>query len=167
MMARTDERRNIRPYVLLACFAWGIILGFGFYLYFPTQAEKNADEKIRLAIEEKNKPKKSAAPVATVTPDRKPEDPTKLVLPINKIATKEIFGPDKKNIESIRDIPEISLIGMDTSIGLNGRNTPRALKPAPLDTDPPKVDFKRATPTRRRPTKPLTIDDIAPPELDD
>lgn len=167
-----SERRNIRPYILGLCFFWGVLLGFLVYINTPSFAQNQEEVLRQEAIEAARRKAAERANPRPVTqaPDFKAVDrnPAMVVDVDNMIKKPDeddslIYPPKSDN--NLRAMPEPMTVALNTSWGLTGKTTYRPLKPVMVEKKAPVVDFTaRPAPTS---AKPVNINEIALPELDD
>ena len=176
MAVGNEHRRNLRPYILLFCFFWGLVLGFFSYLYMKTAAQRL--EIIEVAEEKENNQKmlelenkKSA--ITQIDPFKKTEEIEKppevapvFVKPEVKLIDEKIITPD------FRQPPVIPNPRIDDMPGLTGSTANRPLKPIEPVTSKEKArvtDTPAPVKKKRNPfgDEGVILDNIAPPELDD
>ncbi len=175
MAVGSDHRRNIRPYVLIFCFFWGLVLGFSAYLYMKTAAQRLEiievkEEKERELQQEKGEKK---VEIQQIDPFKKTEDVEKPPEQFNVLAKPEVTLIEEKIIEpNFREPPVIPSPAIGDMPGLSGQTVLLPVKPQPpvADVQPPSQTLQ-ATPARNKSNpfadESVVLDDIAPPELDD
>jgi hypothetical protein len=151
----TDERLNLRPIVLSACFAWGVICGFLFHvLHQPTETIKPQPDKVvgeNGDAEKTGKPKIETSQIPVV-----PNNPVDVDKPPVNEDQPPLPETGTKAQASLRETaPEPPELPLDPKAGLNGAtaaapamplrvsDTPELPSPvknnAPLP--PPELDF--------------------------
>lgn len=141
--AAHDERKNVRPYVLGACFVWGLVCGFFFYVL--RDAPSPVPDKPQTKVEPAKQPdgsdappnggqaKKDPEPVEDTTPildvprenyrDVNTPNPTK---PERAVADPE---PAKKTVRLTAEAPKPAPIVLNPAWGLTGLTTRPPQKP--------------------------------------
>ena len=176
MAVGSEHRRNLRPYILLFCFFWGLVLGFFSYLYMKTAAqrleiieveEEKENNQRRQELAQKNSAITQIDPFKkTEEVERPPEVAQVFAKPEVKLIDEKIITPD------FRQPPIIPNPRIDDMPGLTGRTAIKPLKPvAPVIREKKKVVADTAAPVSRRRNpfndEGVILNDIAPPELDD
>lgn len=137
------EKRNIRPYVLSICFAWGLILGFIVYSTSQSTAEIIEKEQAALKAQEaarqkqlaEERAKSGAAPTEKtkeVSADVKPP----IVVPDLTAAQLTPEEDEVKNAAKSKDwrsIPQLAKAVLNPAYGLTARTSPLPVAPERID----------------------------------
>ncbi len=178
MALGNDNRINLRPYILLFCFFWGLVLGFSAYLYMKTAAQRL--EIIEVQEEKENERKKDEiaqekSKIEQIDPFKKAEDVEKppevstvLAKPEVKLIDEKIITPD------FRQPPIIPSPKIEDLPGLTGATVRLPVKPEPPAADSgvkpaQEQTIKQNAVRKKNPFADETsmFDNVAPPELDD
>lgn len=178
MAVGNEHKKNIRPYILIFCFFWGLVLGFASYMYMKTAAQRL--EIIEVAEEKENQRKqkeyeKSKVEIEQIDPFKKTEDVERPPEVTNVLAKPEVKLIDEKIIApDFRQPPIIPILELEGMPGLTGLTVIKPVKPVPPKREVVNRPVQtKTTPARtRRKRNPFAdesvlLDDVAPPELDD
>lgn len=163
------ERHNIRPIVLGVCFACGLIFGFVFYLVRPSFAEQDKQEEQKLADQKPKKPVEKPKPTVAApgfTSINKANDAPLPKLAVEKVDPDELTTERDRASEGMRAIPEPQTLPINFDTGLSGKTTYRPLPPVKREKPVPVVN-PAAKPVPAAGRKPVNINEIAPPELEE
>ncbi len=178
MASGNDNRINLRPYILIFCFFWGLVLGFSAYLYMKTAAQRL--EIIEVEEEKANERKKDEiaqekSKIEQIDPFKKaeevekpPEVSTVLAKPEVKLIDDKIITPD------FRQPPVIPSPKIEDLPGLTGATVRIPVKPEPpaaevVNNSAQELPVKQTVVRKKNPfaDESEMFDNVAPPELDD
>ncbi len=176
MAVGNEHKKNIRPYILIFCFFWGLVLGFASYMYMKTAAQRL--EIIEVAEEKENQRKqqeyeKSKTKIEQIDPFKKTEEVEKPPEVTNILAKPEVKLIDEKIIApDFRKAPIVPNLELEQMPGLTGLTVAKPVKPIPPKAEVVNRSIQTKTTPARRKQNPfadesVVLDDVAPPELDD
>ncbi len=176
MAVGNEQRRNLRPYILIFCFIWGLLLGFFSYIYMKTAAQRLEIIEVEENKEKektKEKLQQEEIPVAQIAPFKKTEEVEKPPEVAEILTKPEVTLLDEKIIApNFREPPVIPSPSLEALPGLTGATVRKPLRPREPVMELIVEPSASQSPVSRKKQSPfadesVVFEDIAPPELDD